>query len=506
MPPVDELPKFGFHRDGGFEGWWTERPSPRVTAKAIYYISDCSVAGTGNTWCADQRRPPCVHVFIRVLTRTVARRVVPGSHARGAPSAGLEEVRGLDEATGQPQGAIPVRCRPGDALIFDRRLLHSGTPNWSSHDRLLFIIGWGYRWLKARDSLYVEPALARSRCAVRSQMLGASTSAAGLYQPSDEDTPLRLWLQRNSLDTQGGRGFEHVERMPVAPHWAAQSRLLGDDVGPASLPRHPERSGAGGRAERRRSYNRSGRLVELSPDAETRLLEVLDEPPRPEQVEAEVEAVVAAVEIDAVEWSRSALTPDERAVFEAEGVLVVHGALQPEETAALADAALAIHQQAPGADEVAVFTESRPSAQTDLPQLGRLIANPRVLAKVVGILDSGAIALTNASVTCIAPSAAAGAEPPDMSFGRCPSAALDRDMEVPGRPKLLITPIFHDFYRFFPVFPGTFGRVPWIPGVQTLKMGERWGKMGKKWVKNGITGVQKTALMHASAGLAVCGV
>ena len=26
--------------------------------------------------------------------------------------------------------------------------------------------------------------------------------------------------------------------------------------------------------------------------------------------------------------------------------------------------------------------------------------------------------------------------------------------------------------------------------------------MGKKWVKNEITGVQKTALMHASAGLA----
>ena len=70
-----------------------------------------------------------------------------------------------------------------------------------------------------------------------------------------------------------------------------------------------------------------------------------------------------------------------------------------------------------------------------------------------------------------------------------------------GRPKLLITPIFHEFFRFFPVFPWTFGRAPWIPGVQTLKMGERWGKMGKKWVKNEITGLQKTALMHASAGL-----
>ena len=72
----------------------------------------------------------------------------------------------------------------------------------------------------------------------------------------------------------------------------------------------------------------------------------------------------------------------------------------------------------------------------------------------------------------------------------------------PGRPKLLITPIFHDLFRFFPVFPGTFGCAPWIPGVQALKMGEKWRKMGKKWVQNEITGLQKTALMHASAHLA----
>ena len=76
---------------------------------------------------------------------------------------------------------------------------------------------------------------------------------------------------------------------------------------------------------------------------------------------------------------------------------------------------------------------------------------------------------------------------------------------LPGRPKLLITPIFPDFYRFFPVFPWTSGRVLWIPGVQTLKMGEKWGKMGKKWVKNEVTGVEKTVLMHASAHLASSG-
>ena len=48
-----------------------------------------------------------------------------------------------------------------------------------------------------------------------------------------------------------------------------------------------------------------------------------------------------------------------------------------------------------------------------------------------------------------------------------------RDMETTVKvPKLLITPIFPDFFRFFPVFPWTSSHVPRIPGVQTEKMGE----------------------------------
>ena len=31
-------------------------------------------------------------------------------------------------------------------------------------------------------------------------------------------------------------------------------------------------------------------------------------------------------------------------------------------------------------------------------------------------------------------------------------------------------------------------------------MGEEWGKVGRKWVKNGMKSLQKTVLMHASAG------
>ena len=71
----------------------------------------------------------------------------------------------------------------------------------------------------------------------------------------------------------------------------------------------------------------------------------------------------------------------------------------------------------------------------------------------------------------------------------------DRDGKIS-----LITPIFSVFSRFFPVFPWTSGRARWIPGVQTVKMGERWGKVGKRCVKNGITvrdsPDEKTALMR----------
>ena len=62
--------------------------------------------------------------------------------------------------------------------------------------------------------------------------------------------------------------------------------------------------------------------------------------------------------------------------------------------------------------------------------------------------------------------------------------ALDDEEVEPSLPKLLITSIFPDFFRFFPVSPWTSSHVPRIPGVQTEKMGEKWGKMGKKWVKN----------------------
>ena len=48
--------------------------------------------------------------------------VVPGSHLSDT----LERPAG---GTGQPDGAVPVLARPGTAVLFDRRLWHTASPN-----------------------------------------------------------------------------------------------------------------------------------------------------------------------------------------------------------------------------------------------------------------------------------------------------------------------------------------------------------------------------------------
>ena len=63
-------------------------------------------------------------------------------------------------------------------------------------------------------------------------------------------------------------------------------------------------------------------------------------------------------------------------------------------------------------------------------------------------------------------------------------------------------------YPYFPRFFSIFSRFPldfWPCSLDSWRPDEENGrkmvKMGKKWPKDGITALQKTALMHASAGL-----
>ena len=169
-PPNGEAPNdktFRWHQDSGRVNFEMEsHPRPRLSLKIAYFLSDTSEPGRGNFW------------------------VAPRSHLRDTidrPASGI----------GQPQGAMPVLAKPGDAVFFDRRLWHAASPNWSDITRRVLFYGFGYRWLRTKDDMTVEH-LWECSSPIRRQLLGWSVNANGRFSPTDEDVPLRMWLQEHS--------------------------------------------------------------------------------------------------------------------------------------------------------------------------------------------------------------------------------------------------------------------------------------------------------------------
>ncbi len=158
---------FGWHQDSGRVNQEVEcHPRPRLSIKVAYFLSDCSEPGRGNFW------------------------VIPGSHLQDS----LERPA---DGMGQPQGAIPVCVEPGSAVIFDRRIWHTATPNWSNVTRKVLFYGYGYRWIRTKDNMTVQ-TLWESSSPIQRQLLGWGVNCNGFFSPTDEDVPLRVWLQENS--------------------------------------------------------------------------------------------------------------------------------------------------------------------------------------------------------------------------------------------------------------------------------------------------------------------
>lgn len=159
---------FSWHQDSGRANRDIEtHPRPRLSLKVAYFLSDAGVPGRGNFW------------------------VVPGSH--------FCDTIEIPSGQGQPQGAIPVVVKAGDAVLFDRRLWHAGSPNWSEVTRKVLFYGYGYRWIRTKDDMTVQGLWERSD-PIRKQLLGYGTNCNGFYTPTDEDVPLRAWLRTHSQD------------------------------------------------------------------------------------------------------------------------------------------------------------------------------------------------------------------------------------------------------------------------------------------------------------------
>jgi ectoine hydroxylase-related dioxygenase (phytanoyl-CoA dioxygenase family) len=150
-----------WHRDGGnINAEAGPHPQPRLSLKAGVFLTDVARPGGGNM------------------------AVVPGSHLREQPL----PANGADHPSGRQ-----ILAGAGDVVVFDRRIIHSSSPNLSSQARMVLFYGYGYRWLRPRDDMTVTRYLDRAG-PVRRQLLGATSSGYAYSSPTEQDTPLTGWM------------------------------------------------------------------------------------------------------------------------------------------------------------------------------------------------------------------------------------------------------------------------------------------------------------------------
>ena len=140
--------RYRWHRDGGRQNVELEPgASPRLSVKAAYWLSDVTRPGRGNL------------------------KVVPGSHTTrrfdGPPRP--------DVPWPEPPGAIEVLARPGDVVLFDRRLWHARSDNRSAVVRKAVFFAFTSRWVRRRDR---APAMDPGYTPLQRQLLGLLEGSA----------------------------------------------------------------------------------------------------------------------------------------------------------------------------------------------------------------------------------------------------------------------------------------------------------------------------------------
>jgi ectoine hydroxylase len=182
-PPVAAQRGFRYewHQDGGRQNCEIETdPRPRLSVKLAFWLSDVSQPGRGNF------------------------KVWPGSHIRNR----INGPPRRDIPWPDPQGAIEVCVNPGDAVLFDRRLWHARSDNYSQVTRKAMFFGYTLRWIAIRDDLRALQAspLFAQLSPVRRQLLGGTGTgvdgqAGGdhLWGHHPDTTPLYSFLSEHGL-------------------------------------------------------------------------------------------------------------------------------------------------------------------------------------------------------------------------------------------------------------------------------------------------------------------
>jgi ectoine hydroxylase len=176
-PPVPrDLPKtWRWHQDGGRQNLEIESEPvrPLLSIRTAFWLSDVSEPGRGNFTC------------------------IPGSHK-------TSQLARLDDPSlsfERPRGAIEIRADKGDVLIFDRRIYHARTDNYSAHVRRALFIGWTYRWIAPHEDRIITPDHPwwNELTPIQQQLLGGGQNALSYWGLGGDTYPLREHLRSRGL-------------------------------------------------------------------------------------------------------------------------------------------------------------------------------------------------------------------------------------------------------------------------------------------------------------------
>jgi ectoine hydroxylase-related dioxygenase (phytanoyl-CoA dioxygenase family) len=145
---------------------------PLLSIRTAFYLSDLSEPGRGNFMC------------------------IPGSHKTSQ----LHRPEDLTGDFDQPPGATEVCASKGDVVLFDRRLYHGRSDNYSDITRRCLFIGWTYRWIAPHEARILTPEHPwwKELTPIQQQLLGAGKNSLSFWGIGDI-YPLREYLHERGL-------------------------------------------------------------------------------------------------------------------------------------------------------------------------------------------------------------------------------------------------------------------------------------------------------------------
>lgn len=162
VPPNPQKRNIGWHPDGGQPPIGLYGRRALASLKVGFFLTDLLEPNMG------------------------ALMVVPGSHRMDGPPVHLEGER-------DPVGAVELKLRAGDAVIFGQGTWHAGAPNYSHQARVVLYYGYSYRILRPTDYDSMPAELLAKCSAIGRQLLGAKSTHLGYFIPTPEDAPLKQW-------------------------------------------------------------------------------------------------------------------------------------------------------------------------------------------------------------------------------------------------------------------------------------------------------------------------